>query len=651
MADVSTRSSEQQSAGSRWAAVRRWRPTFRRNKEAKPKNDQPELVRRLRLLTSVFAVALFLLTGRLIDLQVLRADALSETALEFRSRSYTLHAQRGEILDTDGIVLARSVERYNIGVNQKAIQDYVHRDEDGEILGYGAAEAAKVLAPILDMDQADLGGLLLGQDSKSTYRVIARDVSPELWQEVNALRIPGIEPDQYMKREYPNGTVGGNILGFVGEDGEGNHGGQAGIERSYDSHLSGTSGSLTVEVSASGAVIPFGQREQVDSINGSDVVLTIDTDLQAFVDENLAYNVARSGAEWGAAVVIEIGTGRVLALSDTGTFNPANPGGSNFGSRAVQAPVEPGSTGKLMTFASAFDQGTVTPLTTFPVSSTITMPNGETIKDNDEHPSDIMTVAGILGVSYNTGLIQIGDTMTPETRYDYMVKFGLGEKTGIELPAESSGVLRPPDQWGPRERYLTMFGQSYSLTTVQLGQIAATIGNDGKRVQLHLVEGVVNEDGELIPTIVDDPVQVISPEAAQETLNIMQGVTDDRSTGQLARVDGYNVAGKTGTAQMPDENGRLTHRVGTFTGVVPAENPQIAIAIVVYNGAGAGYGSMTAAPVFGDVAEFAVRQRGIPPSQERLVQYPWYQSELNSAKSGDLIDENGMYKELTQWAP
>lgn len=607
-------------------------------------------VSRLKAIIFVFVVGLVLLSVRLIDLQVVRADTLADTAVQHRSRTYTIPAERGQIVDSNGNVLAVSRERYNVAVNQNLIGDYVRRDEDGTIIGRGAPAAAEALAPILDIDEARLAGMLYGGDTKSTWTYIARDVSPEVWRQINSYGIPGIEPEQFMRREYPNGKVGASVLGFLGEDDSGNIGGQAGIERTMDEELTGVDGSLTVEISRSGAVIPTGRTIEEAAQHGSTVTLTTDVDLQYALDEALNKSVEAQGAEWGAAIAIEVDTGRVLALSDTGTYDPQNPGeGGSVGSRVVQTPVEPGSSGKLMTFSAALDQGTVTPLTMFPVSSTITMPNGETIKDNDAHASENMTVAGILAKSYNTGLIQIGDTIDDETRYEYMRLFGLGERTGLELPAESAGIISGPDTWGNRTRYTTMFGQSYALTTAQLGQMVATIANGGVRTDLHIIDSITRPDGTVEPTIVSDPVRVIEEETADQMLSIMQAVTESGSTGYYARIPGYNVAGKTGTAQMADESGQLNDRVGTFVGVVPAEDPQIAVAVVVYNGRGPGYGSETAAPVFGEFGAFAVRHLGIPPSTDPLVQYPWTESELNRAQSENLLNEDGTYREYVEY--
>lgn len=608
---------------------------------------QPDHVRRLRSIFVVFALSATLLGIRLVDLQIVRAEQLSQSASEFRTRTEKIQAKRGDILDSSGAVLATSVERYNVAVNQEKIAAYIHYEEyeDGKFraVGTGAAEAAKLLAPLLDMDQAELGGLLLGGQEKHTFVYVKKDISPELWREIRSLRITGIEPEQVMKREYPNGNVAGNILGYTGLTGQERAEdelpevatGQAGIERTQEEVLTGEDGSITYQV-ADGTILPNAQRTEVPAVDGNDVRLTINRDLQKTLQDALNKPVGEQGAEWASAVVLEIGTNRVLALAESGTPNPgdlAETSPENWGSRAVQAVVEPGSTGKLITFAAGIDQGTITPETTFNTASSITMPNGESISDNDEHPAEVLTTAGVLAYSYNTGLVQIGDTIPDEVRFDYMQKFGIGSKTGIELPAESGGLLWPVSSWDNRTRYTTMFGQGWAATTLQLGQMVSILGNDGVRVPVHIVDSTIAPDGQEIPTVVGESERVISSESAQTMLDMMQAVTDTGSTGWRAAVPGYNIAGKTGTAQVPDENGQLTKRVGTFVGVVPAEDPQIAIAVTVYNADGAGYGGDVAAPVFKDTVTFAVRQLGIPPSTVPLVRLPWY--------PGEVVESNG----------
>lgn len=588
--------------------------------------------RRMRATALVVMVLAAILGLRLFYLQVIQAGALSETAREFRWRTYPLEAKRGDIVDANGAVLATSVERYNVRADQTEIAEFVTRDDDGNVTGSGAAAAAKILAPRLDADPAELGGLLLGGEKKSKWQLIASDISPDEWREINALGIRGIYPERFMQRQYPGGTTAGTILGYLGETEESSNPiGRAGIEQQYDDLLSGTEGMIQYEVAAGGAVFPNSERRETPAVDGGSVHLTIDADLQKATEDALNEVVTGQSAEWGAAVVIEVGTGRVLALADSRSPDPANLSASDpkdWNSRAVSAVVEPGSTGKLVTYSAAINEGTVTPLDMFTVASRLEMPNGEVIKDNDEHPTERLTVAGTLAKSYNTGLVQIGDTIEDSVRYQYMMDFGLGARTGIELPGESSGVVYPYENWAGRTHYTTMFGQAWSATTLQLGQMMSVIANKGVYIPLHLVDGVESVDGDYTPTAVGESRQVITEQSAHTMLEMMQAVTDPHSTGWRARVEGYNVAGKTGTAQVPDASGALTKRAGTFVGTIPAEDPKIIFASIIYNAAGAGYGGDTAAAVFSGTAEFAMRQMKVAPSQVPLVRLPWTEAEL-----------------------
>ncbi|QJC21605.1 peptidoglycan D,D-transpeptidase FtsI family protein [Arcanobacterium buesumense] len=587
---------------------------------------------RLTLTIIVILAVALVLGARLFYLQVVVGPQLSQTARSLRNHAETLEARRGDIVDVHGAILATSVERYNVRVNQVEIADYREYDDDDNLVGVGAAAAAKKVAPILEMDEAELGGIFLGGEEKYQWELVKRDISPDTWREISQLGIHGIYPDPYMQRVYPNGYVAGNILGYTGVTADDDTlAGRAGIESTYNELLAGKNGELKVEVGPSGTVFPQSPRKEIPAVDGGKVQLTIDRDLQLATQEALDKSVKRTHAEWGAAVVVQIGTGRILALGDSSAPDPsnlANVDPADWNSRAVQAIVEPGSTGKVITLSAALDKGVVTPTDTFVVPDSITMPNGEEISDNENHATETMTAAGIIAKSYNTGLVQIGDRMDDAYRYDMLRKFGIGEKTGIELPGETAGILSSYDTWDNRTHYTTMFGQAWAASTLQLGQMISIVGNEGVKVPLHIVDGTYDTDGNFQPTVIGASQQIVSAEAARTANKMLQGVTRKDSTGQLASVPGFNVAGKTGTAQVPDENGNLTKRVGTFVGLLPAENPQVAIAVAIYNAAGAGYGGQTAAPVFADIGKFAMRSMGVAPSQEPLVKYPWTQSEM-----------------------
>lgn len=566
--------------------------------------------RRQAVLIAVLTV-IFVFGGRLVYVQALQGPDLAAEARDSRTRTSDIRAPRGDIVDADGEVLATSVERYNVGVNQQLVRNYVRKDpETGEVLGTGAAEAAEVLAPLLDRDKAELGAELVGD---STFVYLAKGLTPEQWRDIEALNIPGIEPEETTERLYPNGSTAGNIIGFVGREGQG----LAGLELSFDEELTGTDGSLTVEIGGTGQVIPTGLREEVPAEAGQTVHTTIDRDLQYFAQQSIDEAVAKWGAQWGAVVVEEIGTGRILAIADSNTVDPNNYQDwdqADWGSRAVQAPYEPGSTGKLPTFAAALEEDAVETDTVFTVPDTLTMPNGQTFSDNDDHPTEQLTTTGILTDSSNTGTVQIGDLIDDEVRYGYLRAFGFGERTGIELPGETSGVLREPASWDSRTRYTTMFGQGMSVSLLQNTSMVATLGNGGVRMDPHIVDGLTDGEGEFAPTEVGEGERVVSEETADQMVAMMESVAADGGTGVLGQVEGYRVAAKTGTAQIVDGSGGLSNRLGSYVGLAPAEDPQVAVGVVMYKPPGMSYGGVIAAPVFSEVTGFALRQMGVPPS-------------------------------------
>ncbi|MCI6574210.1 MAG: penicillin-binding protein 2 [Actinomycetaceae bacterium] len=588
--------------------------------------------RRLRITVIIVLVMALLLGGRLLYLQVIRAPALADVAKDFRTASYKQQALRGDIVDTQGTVLATSVPRYNVRADQVALEDYVSYSEDGKtIVGVGPAAAAKKLAPVLGVDEARLGGTLLGPRGENTnqWALIASGLSSDQWQKVKDLGIHGIYPERYMERIYPNGNTAGNVLGYVGQSADDELvRGRAGIESSMDKTLAGQDGSISAEVGPYGTTFPDSERVTKKAVDGREVQLTLDADIQRAAQDAVDAQVKKTHATWGTAVVLEIGTGAILTLADSASPDPSQlnkTSTENWGARSVSSAVEPGSVGKLMTLAAAIDQQKVTPLTPVTVASNMTMPNGEEISDADNHATETMTVAGGLAKSYNTAMVQVGDTISDQVRYSYLQKFGLGKPTGIELPAETSGLLRPYDQWGSRDHYMTMIGQALSVNTLQLAQMVAVFGQQGTLIPPHIVQGYEDESGVYTPTVVGTAQRVVSKETAQTMLQVMQGVTRDGATaGKLGRIAGYNVAGKTGTGENADSSGALTNTVTSFVGIVPADSPRVAIAVTLYFQGS--YVPGAAVPVFQKIGEYTMRDLKVSPSTQPLFEYPWYPS-------------------------
>lgn len=582
---------------------------------------------RQRIIMVIATAIMILFAARLVYVQGIAGPALAQDALDLRlANPETIHAPRGEILDSEGRVMATTVETYDIRANLTQIPDYRRWDEDGtEVIGYGALAAADSLIEVLGVPdgadeeayRAELAGSLVGTNG---YHLVAKGVSPAVWEQVRAKRIDGIYAETKHKREYPNKTVAGSIIGFV--DGEGN--GAAGLEYHLNERLVGTDGTRLAERGAGGQVIPTGQQEVTPAVPGCTVHLSIDSDLQWHAQQTIDAATKKFGAEWSAVIVIENATGRVLSLAESGSGDP-NLGGSEDPSAwrmsSVQGAYDPGSVGKVITVLSALEEGHITPTTPIQDPYTLTMPNGEEFKDHTVHPDQVLTVAGVLAESANTATINIGRLMTDETRYEYMRKVGWGAPTGVEIPNESSGFLHPYDEWDGRTRYATMFGQGLSVTLPQNTGVFQMIGNGGVYVPPRIIDHL-ECDGEKISTQAE-AVEVVSPKTAEKMIRMLESVvTAEGATGGLAEVEGYRVAGKTGTAEIPDGRGGLTDTAASFVGVVPAEDPQLSIGVVMYRPSSGFFGGSVAAPIFADVAAFALPQLGILPSSEPARPYP-----------------------------
>lgn len=574
-------------------------------------------VGRLRGIAVALAFFLTLFAARLIYVQGIQGPELAQEALNARLRTYTIEAPRGQIVDATGQVLAQSSERVNVGINQRVVTSFQYT-VDGEVVATGAAAAADLLAPVLGVDEAVLGGMMVGD---STFVYLAKGLTPTQWREIRALGIDGIEPEWVSDREYPNGTTAGNVIGFVGVDDVG----LAGLELAYDETLTGIDGAETVEIGVGGQVIPTGTNEIIPAHPGATLHTTIDRDLQFLAQGLLDATVTQYSAQWAGVAVVEIGTGRVIVLADSGAVDPNEPGlwnASDRGARSVTAPYEPGSTGKLLTIAAALNEGLVEPGSVFYVPSRQTI-DGQVFNDSTPHPDYDMTLTGILATSSNIGTVQVGNLLGDDLRYQYMLDFGFGTRTGVGLPGEEPGLLGVPDSWDGRTRMTTMFGQGYAITLVQNAAMVATIGNGGTYVQPYLVEAIENADGSITVPDRADPHEVISAEASQMMISMMEGVVLPGGTAPRAAIPNYRVAGKTGTAQTADSSGALTQTVANFVGIVPADNPRFAVAVVVYKPQSGFYGGTIAAPIFQQLAQAALLSYGVPPSQGEPAQLPW----------------------------
>ena len=585
-----------------------------------PRLGDPRRRQGLVTLLSLVVFAVFVI--RLIDVQVVSAAPLVEEALEGRLVTVIDQPSRGDIVDRDGNVLATSADVYHVYVNQRELAGW-KPVVNGEEVAAGPLDAARILAPLLGLSEAELAAKLTGD---KTFVYLAKDVTPETRDLIAAEKITGIGFEADTKRLYPHGNVAGNIVGFMAEDGESDTAvGMAGVERAYEELLTGTAGTRTYEKNANGSlIIPAGTREEEPAVAGQTIVLTIDSDIQYYAQERLAQALAETGASLGSIVVLDTQTHEVLALADSGSVDPRDPGATPAGSRgasSVEHVFEPGSTAKTITLAAALEEGVITPTSEFVAPFLYTTPNNETFRDSHEHPDLNLTATGILVESSNTGTIKIGELLSDEVRYNYMTAFGLGEPTDLGLPGESAGILHPWDKWDGRSKYATMYGQAVSITAIQAAQVYSIIANGGVSYPPTIVSGYEDAAGVFSARELAEPHQVISQQTADTMLAMLEEVTLD-GTGRAAAIDGYRVAGKTGTAQAADENGQLTRSVASFVGIAPVDNPRIVVSITIYDPKTSIWGGEVAAPVFKDVATFALQTLRVAPSSGEPTRYP-----------------------------
>jgi cell division protein FtsI (penicillin-binding protein 3) len=554
-------------------------------------------------LVAILAVFLF----RLVDIQVVHADALDAEAEDKRSIPQTILGVRGDIFDGTGVLLAHSVLRYDITASPKTAVTSAVTPQD----------AAERIAKVTGQNPADIVAAItdaVKANPDSDYAYIAKKVDAAAFEQIRDLDIPWIYYEAHPARTYPNGAVAGNLLGFVGSQNEA----QAGVELSEDSCLAAADGKEVYDSSADGVRIPGSTVVTQQAVDGGALELTIDSDLQWFTQQTLAAYAQKWGAAWGTVVIQEVKTGKLLAVADYPTVDPNDVNGTDvsaLGSRAFTAPFEPGSTFKTLTAASLLDAGLATPDSHVVAGYRFTTPQGADVNDSEYHETWDLTLTGVLKESSNTGMSQLGLLMPPEQRYDYMQKFGLGRRTEVGFGGEETGDLNGgPAEWDAQTNLTTMFGQGLTTTAVQMASIYQTIANGGVRLPVTLVAGCRQADGTLTDTPPTEGTRVVSQAAARTTVDMLENVATKGWLAKQVAIPGYRVATKTGTAQHVDETGAYSKSyIVSLAGIAPAEDPQYVVSVsladpVKMNSSGA------AAPIFREVMTQVLKQYSVVPS-------------------------------------
>lgn len=570
---------------------------------------------RRRLWAGVAAVCLLLsvVVVRLVWLQGMDAGGYALASSDEKREFTTLHAARGSIVDRNGVPLAYTADAKDIVADPTMVPA-------SDRLDY-----AMMLSPLIGKSVIAIADQLT---STSHYSLLATALSPAAAKQIEDLRLggkplSGIFAQATSQRLYPGKTTGANVIGLVKSDGIG----AAGIEYTYDSLLRGADGSVSYQKDSVGNVNPAGPIKRKAAVDGGTVRLTIDQDLQYMTQKYLEDSIKRTGAEGGQVAVLDARTGQVLALAASGSFNPQDPATIKSGQSLnpnVQQVFEPGSVNKIVTISAALEKGLITPRTVLTVPQSVRT-GGITVRDAWWHPEQKFTATGVLAESSNVGTLAIADRVGKQSFTEYLQRFGVGQKTGVELPGESAGLLPAMSSWSDSTFANLPIGQGLAMTSLQLASMYQTVANDGVRIPPRIVGSVTNADGSVTPTAQPAGIRVLSTPTARTLRTMLESVTLKGGTGVKAAIPGYRVAGKTGTAQQPDPvTGRYSDSNYwlTFAGIAPADNPRFTIAIMIDNPGKGLEGGDVAAPLFRQIASYELSAAKIAPSGSQSVLVP-----------------------------
>lgn len=549
--------------------------------------------KRVMFLFLIVVFLMFSLFVRLVWVQVISGDEFATKALNQRLRETRAEPNRGIIYDRSGTkVLASSSTAETVVATPAEIKD--------------PEKTAKVLAGYLAMSEEEILKRITSQAS-SVY--LQRKVSDDVATKLKKLELPGIFFTPESRRNYPNGELAAHLLGFAGIDSQG----LDGIEMTFDHYLRGVPGRIAVERDARNRELPNGVQKYIDPQDGYNLLLTIDYHVQYIAERELDSALTKIKADGGTVIVMNPKTGEILALANRPTYNPNefNRYAASFWRNiAVSNTYEPGSTFKVITAVSALEEGVVGVNDKFFCSGSIKVADA-TIGCWKEGGHGSQTFAEVVENSCNPGFVQVGQRLGAEAFYKYIDAFGFGKKTGISLPGEAAGIRYDLKDIGPVELATMSFGHSIGVTPIQLITAVSAVANDGLLLRPQLVKEIRTAKGEVVKKFEPEPIrQIVSKETAQLARQLLGDVVSE-GTGQNAQVEGYDIGGKTGTAQR---YGNKRAYDTSFIGFVPVDDPQLVILVVLYNVTSyPHFGSQTAAPIFQKVARNVLRDLKIPP--------------------------------------
>ena len=545
---------------------------------------------------------------RLAIVQFVDAPSINKISLAARTVSQSVPAYRGTIYDSTGKVLAKTVMKYDINVAPINVKP-VTRKVNGVTTTVPLEQIVAQLAGILGMTPEEVSAKISGT---SNYANLKKGITVEAYKQIKELGIDWVYFDEVPSRVYPSGALAGSLLGFLTTDGKP----MGGIESMQNSCLAGTDGQVTFEQGEDGVKIPSSVVTRTKAVNGHNVQLTINSDLQYFAQQVLTANWSSLKADWATAIVIEAKTGKILVAAD----DPNNPSAAKVADRnerVFTAQYEPGSVIKTITAAALIDTGIGNPemRVLAPYSWKIPGTNGYMVRDSHVHGTEKLTLTGVLRDSSNTGITRLGSKVDFLTRYNYLTKFGVGKKTAIGFPGETAGLILKSSSWDEVKKNVSMFGQGFSVSPIQAAMMYQTIANGGVSLQPQLVEGCADSNGNIAKRGPSAGTRVIAESSSRTVIDMLEKVVEQGGIGRHAGVPGYRVAGKSGTAQITDlatgQYGAL-HAI-SFIGMAPADNPQYVVAVTAFKSRTQST-SLGVAPIFKVIMQQVLRTFRVPPS-------------------------------------
>ncbi|WP_306232756.1 peptidoglycan D,D-transpeptidase FtsI family protein [Agrococcus beijingensis] len=577
-----------------------------------------------RLRTTLVAVLTFALLAtfvvRLADIQLVRAEALNAEADGRRGVAQTLFGTRGPVVDAEGTVLAESVDRWDLTVSPRYTRD-LQPGIDGVDETRTVGDALVQIAQITGDDPRDLQAQIyaeLERNPDSDYLLLASGLDVAQFEAVRDLDLPYVYLRLNPQRVYPSGSVAGNLVGFMGQSEA-----LSGVERSEQECLAATDGSRVFDRSADGTPIP-GSMVTRPAVDGGTVQLTIDADVQFQVQQLTAQYTAQLRARSGTSIIMRT-DGTIVAVAESSTVDPNDPTATDArdrGSRAFTAAYEPGSIFKAFSFAAMLDLGLITPRDELTVPWTYTAP-GVRVRDAQSHEPKQWTAAGILVNSSNSGMVRLAEQMDRGDYYDYLARFGFGERTAVDFAGEQPVPLRPADSLDAQTKLNVLFGQGIAATPIQLASAYQALANGGVHLPARLIAGCTDAEGVTTAPELGEGERVVGDTAARQTLEVLENVVTDYGYDTFP-IEGYRIAAKTGTAQMAYEDGSgydPSRMMISVAGVFPVDDPQFVV-VTLFDSPQTIRTSGGAIPAFHDMVNLLIRHYDVPPSSTLPPEIP-----------------------------